>query len=240
MTVTPLKTPQTPRRDDDPLRAQLAQALEAAREAREVVDRQRAAIERTRSSVAAADKAVTVAEKGVEEARAAHAQALADAAAGDAAPPISGMRAARQAVVDAQDEVEAAKGALAQLKGTLPDFEAELREADIAVEAEISKILAVAVQELMDQAAEIARELLPLRRALLAFVMNDSPPRVSDRLAFDRGRQPLREAQAAVDAFFQAYDSIEDSQIDVWAFARKQLRADPHAPLPDVASPPPN
>ena len=75
---------------------------------------------------------------------AAHAQALADAAAGDAAPPISGMRAARQAVVDAQDEVEAAKGALAQLKGTLPDYEAELREAEIAVEAAISAILAEA------------------------------------------------------------------------------------------------
>ena len=237
MTVTTLKTA---RREDNPPRAELAEAIETACEAREGVDRQRKGIERARKAVSAAEAKVKAAEKGVQEAQQAHAYAIADAATADGPLPASGVRAARQAVVDAADEVEAAQGALAQLKATLPDFEAELREADIAVEAEISKIFAEAVRKLMDQAAEIARELLPLRRALIAFVMNDSPPRVSDRLAFDRGRQPLREAQNSVDAFFQAYDSIEDLQIDVWAVARKQLRADPHAPLPDVALPPPN
>ena len=179
----------------------------------------------TRIRVAAAKKAVQVAEAGVGKAQRDYASALADAAADDAAPPMSGMRAARQAVVEAQDSVAADEGALAQLKGTLPDFEAEFREAEIAVEAEISKILAVAVQNLIEKATEIARELSPLRKALLAFVMNDFPPRVSDRLAFDRGRQPLREAQNSVDAFFQAYDAIEDRQVDFWAVARRKICA---------------
>ncbi len=94
---------------------------------------------KTRGSLLDADLGLT-AEEGVKESRAAHARAIADAATADAAPKASGMRAARHAVTDAQEEIEAAKEALAQLRGDLPGLIEASGRADIAVEAAISAI----------------------------------------------------------------------------------------------------
>jgi hypothetical protein len=219
----------------DPLRVALAEALETARAAKEGVERQKAAIEKTRSSVRAAEAAVLTAEANVKKAQETHARAIADAATADDTIPISGIRAARQNVTDAEDQAAALMVALAQLRQDLSAWQADAREKEIAVEAAISAILAEAARKLIEKAAEIARELSPLRKALLAFVLNDRPPGVTDHLAFDRGREPLLEAQAAVDTFFQSFDGIEDKQFDLWTAVRKRLREDPHAPLPDFA-----
>jgi hypothetical protein len=219
----------------DPLRAELAAAIKTAEEARAAADRQKAAIERTRSSRLRATAAVKVAEEGVGKAQEAHARAIADAAADDAAPPTSGMRAARQAVVDAQDEADALKAAVEELKARLPDFEAAAREADIAVEAAISAILAVQAQQLLAKADAIARELAPLRNALFA-LWKDNPSGTVDLLAFQRGRAPLAEVQTAVAAFSEAVNAIDKS--DLWEQARDALRSNAYAPLPDFAPPP--
>jgi chromosome segregation ATPase len=227
MSISQLKTP---RRVDDPLRAALAQALEDAAVARESVERQRAAIEKTRGSVRAAERAVTTAQEGVGKAREAHAQALADSASSDTAPPASGMRAARQAVEDAQDEVEAAKGALAQLKQELPLWEGAAREADIAVEAAISAVLAVQVQPVLDRANGLLRELIPLRKTLFA-LLNDLPSAAGDVSAFERGRKPLAEMRAAVANLYTAAYFVDTSPVDTWTSARAALRADPNAVL---------
>jgi hypothetical protein len=216
----------------DPLRVGLAHAIDDAREAREAVERHRAAIERTRSSLRVAEKTLTVAEKGVEEARAAHAQALADAAASDTTPPASGVQAARQLIVLAQDEIEALKGALAQLRADLPAWENAVREADIAVEAAISAVLAVKAQQVLDKAREIARGLSPLRNALAA-LLKDHPSGAADYLAFERGRKPLAETQAAVAAFFQTINAV-DNKNDTWKQAREALREDAQAPFPEM------
>ena len=227
----------------DPLRAALAAAIEAAREAREAVARQRAAIEKTRSSIVAATKAVQTAQEGVEKAREAHAQALADAAAtADAQAPASGVRAARQIVEDKEDELSALKGALAQLKAELPSWENAAREADIAVEATISAVLAPHAHALLERAAAIARDLSPLRGALLA-ILSDHPAQGADVVAFEKGRVPLSEVQNAARSFFHRVSAVDDKQaVDPWLQARERLRADPFAALSTsgFVPPPPN
>ncbi len=229
-TVTSLHT-----KDADPLRSELAEAIEHAREAQDAVARQRAAIERTRSSVIAAEKAVKTAEEGVPLAAAAYAQALADAAADETAPPKSGVAAARLAVVDAQDEVEALKGALAQLKADLPGLQESALAEEVEVDSAISAVLLVPARALYERTSTLELELEPLRQAL-ATLLKDRMPEAGDALAHQRGRAPLNEVYAGI----MKFGAWRAGGPDLWTVARQRLRENAFAALPDDFAPPPS
>lgn len=219
----------------DPLREALAAAQQEAREAHRAVERQRLAIDKTRAAQREAEKAVSAAEEGIGAAREAHARALADAAAADTAPPLSSMRAARQAVTDAQDQAEALKAALAELKARLPDWERTARDADVEVERCISAILAPHAQKLFDRALALERDLAPIRQAL-ATLLQDRHKTSADVLGHERSRAPLGEVYAGI----MRFGAWRAGGPDRFAEARGQLREDWAAVLPDFAAPPPS
>ncbi|MGB8738904.1 MAG: IS21-like element helper ATPase IstB [Xanthobacteraceae bacterium] len=186
---------------------------------------------KTRGSLLDADLGLT-AEEGVKESRAAHARAIADAATADAAPKASGMRAARHAVTDAQEEIEAAKEALAQLRGDLPGLIEASGRADIAVEAAISAIPAPHAESLLARAQELTKLLAPLRAALGGLFESTSTA-FGESFSFEQGRRPLAPVLESVSAYFASTNVI--GRTPVWRAAREMLRADPFVTLPNFA-----
>ena len=221
----------------DPLRETLVAARSEAADAQQALERQRGAIERTRDAVRAAKKTALAAEENITKAAEDYATALANAAAAETAVPTGGVQAARQAVVDAQDQLDALQAALAQLRADLPGWENAVRQAEIAVESAISAILLPSVYQLLDRASEVRDQLRPLRKALLAFI-NEPPPNGFDHSSFDRGQKPLGEVRQAVMSFLSTMWKDDERQAcdNPWRSIRELLRADPYAMLPDLAS----
>jgi hypothetical protein len=95
----------------DPLRVQLQEAIKNATEAREALDRHKAAADKTRRSMWAAEKAHATALSGIDKAIGQHAETIAAAAADadpdeDTAPASSILHMARLAVANAADEAQ--------------------------------------------------------------------------------------------------------------------------------------
>jgi len=216
--------------NEDPLRVALVAALAAKAEADEAVKRQRSGIDRARSLVRAAESAVEEAEKGVTTAREAHAAAIADASANDTAPPASGMRMARLAKVEAEDEVEAAKAALAQLKADLPAVEANARAAAVAIDAAISLILAPYARQLLAKAIALKSQYSPVIAELWA-IFQDTPAGKPFDQHFDaqKGQAPLAEIRKEIEIFFETFAKFDRTGVnDPWKSARERLREFPH------------
>ena len=209
------------------LRAALASALHAKVKADEAVGRQRAGIDRARGGVRAAEAAAKEAEKAVTKARETHAEAIAAAAANDAAPPASGVRAARQAQVDAEDEVEAAKAALAQLKADLPAWEKAAVDAEVEVQKAISEILEPCARQLVHRARQLEQQMAPIRQALEDLCADSTEP----------SRKPLANVRAEAAGFLQPVRKITDLHApNLFRALRERLRADPNAELPDFVA----
>jgi hypothetical protein len=96
------------------------------------------------------------------------------------------VRAARQAVVDAEDELEAQRAALAQMRADLPNWQTEIVAADTEVEAAISAILAPLAEKLIARGREIASQLSPIREALAALWGEPSPANHDEALAHEQ------------------------------------------------------
>lgn len=219
---------------DLPDRAKLASAQEAARKANDAVARQRLAIDRARISVRTAENLLKVAEEAVGKAREAHAQALADAATTDTVPPTSPVQAARRAVIDAQDGVEAAKGAFTQLKEDLPGCQQVAREAEIAVETAISEVLVPHVRSLLDRATEIALELMPFKQTLFSVFAGGSTP---EGFVL-QGDAPLAAVRAEAGRLLGTISTNDRRLADPLAVCRARLRVDPYSPVDLTPSPP--
>lgn len=215
----------------DPLRQSLAAAVEKAADAREALNHHRSAIERVQANVRQGEHRIRAAEKALEEAQEAHAGALAAAAADDTPHPTNGVREARQAIADAQDDVEATKTALAQLKAELVDWERAAREADIELETAVTAVLEPQMRQLLDQAWELRNKLAPIRRSLFA-LFNDRPEMAKNDLGFEKGQQQLDAIREEVSKFFGSFGSdIDEKTAEPWRAARERLRADPYAAL---------
>ena len=234
MAVAKLKPP-----PDDPARAALAQALADLAAAKQNVERHEAATRKTWRAMREAETAIAKAEKGIEEAQAEQGHVLVDAAAADDddPPPPSGMvRLARQSRDDAVDELAALKSARDQLRRTLPDFEAEVRTADDAVEAAVSAILAPIVADLTARLEKLIREAMPLRELLHG--LSDAH---ADRLVSWAGRRPI---EAELDAARKIVWAPSIDSVNVlaafdgpWKAARAALRASPDADIGDLVAP---
>jgi hypothetical protein len=233
--ISRLHASTTSTRKDDPLRLALVDAIGEAEKARKALDRQKAGIERLQKQVWAGDDAIAAAQKAVEKAQKDHVDAIAAAAALDAPTPASTVPAARKAVVEVQEQVEAARAALTKLQAGLADWEREASEASTAVEAAISAILAPHVIELVKAARKIADQLTPIKVMMTALLhdQQDSPPPAQQReyFAFEKGRQPLEEAEAIVRGFFQDTRQWNMPAANPWNAAREKLRLDPLADI---------
>ena len=222
----------------DSLREALATKQQEAKEARQRADNLRAAVERARGVVRRLEQAVTAADKSITKAREEHAAAIASAATSDTAPPASGVRAARQAKADLEDELEAAKAALTKLKADLPAWEEVARKADIETEAAVNAVLVPHVQAVLEMVMNLHRQLVPLR-LVLASLCELPPTQWAEQPAWEKAQAPLQQVRAAIESFVtQEGKIVEPTGETVWQRARALLRENPHAALPDFAAPP--
>lgn len=241
MTVTSLKTA---RREDNPLRGELAAAIEAARAAREAVEQQRAAIARARELESETQRKLEAAKGAVTTAREEHARQLVGAAARGASLPTAGLvRVARAAETDMQDELEAVQAAVSELKADLPGLEEAARDVEIAREAAISSLFIAPAQALLSQAREMKSRLMPLRRVLQLLCVEEATRTThADSFAATKREKPLTEIRATIRDFLQERESAarDDGHKDIPDLlqeVRQRLRADPYAVI-DFAPPP--
>jgi hypothetical protein len=142
--------------------------------------------------------------------------------------------AARQAVIDCEDELEAQKSALAQMRDDLPNWSREVAAADVEVEAAISTIFAPLAEKLIERGEQIAAELAPIRDALATLWGEPSPIGHDKALAFERGRKPLAPTMDIVAEFLRTSQATEPVQPDPWSTCRARLRLDAFAALPEL------
>ena len=237
MAVAKLKPPPPA----DPLRVQLQEAIAAAAEARDVLDRHQQAHGKTRRAMWDAERSVRVAEEGIAKARKAHAAVIADVAVDDEAlPPSDIVRLARQSVTDAQDEYEALRGAFARLREDLPLWQADADKAAAAVEDAVSAALTPIITELISRLETNIRDSMATRSLLAGLVESHAARSI--------GPDGCRSIAPQIDAAMKLAwaHSIGDLTVSSapWTAARAALRADPDADVDDLlalpaSAPPP-
>jgi hypothetical protein len=217
----------------DQQRAPLVAALAAVAKAKEAVIKQKAAIDRLQrivwndpAKVAAAETAIQKAgERLAVEIGAAH-------AAGDEVPTSSGVRKARAALVDAQDEEAANKIALAKLRDDFKDLEAEARECEVEVEKAISAILEPLASQLLARTRKLVETLQPYTEMLAALHFESDRPSTWDgQRLYSEGHQPLEDMRKLAGELLCTAKSIFRAQPDPWVAARKALRENPNDKL---------
>jgi hypothetical protein len=191
-------------------------------------------VERTFDAVVAAEATLEKASAGVAKAQEAHVNAIARAAAAGTAAPRSKVPAARQAVADAADELEAQRAALAQMHDDLPKWDREVAAADVEVEAAISKMFIPIVEKMIERGEKIAADLFPIRDALAMLWGEQSPVGHGAALAFEDARKPLAPTIEMVSEFLRNSQAIERVQPDPWSTCRARLRSDAFAALPEL------
>jgi hypothetical protein len=225
----------------DALREKLAVSIKAAATARDNVEKHKAAISQLNSEASAAASNVEAAQAGVERAKRADAAVLASQAAKGLPSSNVGkeVRKARDAVTEAEDRRDALIAARQQLESELPDLKADVIEADTDCERIISEIIAPVIHELAAKARAITARLDPIKAALLTFLNSDRPPTLhatdaSEFLNYGKQRKPLEDAKAAAQAYFDDSSKFAMPDVNVWVAARRILRDDPFAPLPEI------
>ena len=157
---------------DDP-RDALREAIAARAVAHAKAELQQKAVERAHAMVREAEARLTVVGEALEATRSGHAEALAHAASTGAAPKANGaLRAARLALSDAEDEADAARAALEQLKADRGDD--QIAQAENAVLTEIARVLALTGGELLARAQRAKAELLILTETLYALTSEET------------------------------------------------------------------
>jgi hypothetical protein len=221
----------------DPLRALLARAQDAASNAHAKLARKRKAADELQRIVWGDPAKVEAAEKAIEKAGAALATAIGDAAAeGKEAPNGAGVRKARQALVEVQDQAAANKVAHTAMRADIKEIETEVRDSDVAVEAAISAIIAPLASEAIERTAKLVEMVRPHCEALAALWAEvDRPSAFDAQMDFNTARAPLDALRKRAAEVLQSAKSIYRASPDPWIEARKMLRADPHAKLDQLS-----
>jgi hypothetical protein len=235
---------------EDP-RAGLRQAIAAAAKAQVEAEQHQQAIQRAESMVAEAEARVSAANEALISVREKHAQALAEAAtSGQSTKSSNGVRNARLALSDAEDELEAAKAAFEHLQEASDGFRAENPQIDNQILIEVARVVAPIAERFLEQMRQRQAELLALQQAFLA--LTDEP---TDRFgeqqagipsfgndiqrlnAADARRAPVKELR---ERFFNLDRNVGQERAREVAAAfrrwRSELRRNADAPEPDGKS----
>jgi hypothetical protein len=222
-----------PRADANPLRVALAVKIREAAKIRHAAARHKQGVERTFDAVVAAEAEHENALAGVARSQAAHVAAIAHAAASGAEPPApSEIRRARRAVIDAEDQTESLKAALALMRADLQNWAKEVSLAETEVESAISAVLSQIAVRLIERGEQIASQLEPIRSLLNALWSEPSPPNHDQVLAHEQARKPLEAALESAAQFLRSSTAI-GTRHELWANLRAQLRIDAYSELPE-------
>ena len=224
----------------DLLRLALKQALEAEAAAREAAEQHRLGVSRAWRHARSAKQAIADAEAEVAKAAEEHVEALADAAAADApAPAPTAVRRAREGVEDAAASEHAAQLAWAKMKAEAPAYEAAAKAASFAVDSAVASVLAPNMAELVEQARMLIDELEPIARVLRGLALDGQlGPSASpeESIAKVRAQRPLDEIRRiGIEQLNRAVGlaSTKGDERELIQEARRRLRADPAAELPE-------
>jgi hypothetical protein len=166
-----------PKLAGDPLRANLAEAISARDEAQRAAEDARGAVARARAMVAQAEARLVSAAATTASAKEAWAERMTTAAAtGVAPPPDRGTRDARLGEVDAQDDLDAARSALATCEAAVGGPEYLVGKAEERAAAAADAVLvgpgAVTVAKLLAE-AQVVQDDLVNRRVVLRFFLRE-------------------------------------------------------------------
>jgi hypothetical protein len=227
--------------DGDPLRDALRSALQAETEARDAVERQKSAISRAWKATRAAAAVVAERAKGVEAAQGEHHAAIAAAhAADEPAPAPSGVRLARQGLEDAEENASAHAVAHRNLKADLPVRQAEALAAEANVDEIVSAILAGPAEHLIAKAEELILKLEPITHVLRGLIGDGETrrmPTIEESFAQERARKPLNAVRERAMTVLNAAVNLarmQGNERELFQEARRRLRADPGAELPEA------
>ena len=240
MTRTNLKLAEAPSVE----RTTLAEAIERSTDAERIAIAAREAVTRASEMVKAATAQLDDATADVATARERQATNMAAAAkSGAASSPDKSMREARAQEIDASDELDAARAALAACEAALIEPEKTHTNAQQYVESCADAVMATGVAALLVEAEAIQRE-LGVKRAVLQFLRKDCIEPycpASEIINWDEvnaggvPRSKKNEAPAVskfLDApVFSFYDTTHPA-IEPWRAARDALMRDASAPLP--------
>ncbi len=156
-----------------PERAELAAAIEHVASAASTVEAVRAAVERAREMVNTASDRLADARAKVAEAKAAHTDRLvASASSGETLAPDTTLRAARMNEIEAGDDLDAARDALALVEARLDDPEYDHRHAKERLERAAEAVFVSEVDRLIEEAREAQAKVAEKRAVLQAVAAN--------------------------------------------------------------------
>jgi hypothetical protein len=253
--VAPLRKNGDPR---DPARDGLREAIAARAEAIAEAEQHRQAIERTRGLVADAERRVDLAGENLEAVRGQHAQAIAASATAASAtagqsPKANGqMRAARAALDDAEDEVQASRAALETLEAHGDGLGDEVATAASNVHVAIAEVVRPIGEGLLARAKQLRVELECTLGILYALseeeFSNSERARQLDIPVFssiykghaarDARNVPLNSLRVELEAFnsLAAQDDLRRAAraaLEPWLQWREILQRDPGTPVPE-------
>lgn len=226
----------------DPLRAALAQAIADKATAESALEQHREAIARAANLALDAEARLAAATAELEKARGQRVHALAHAAAGRGATSKIPMREVRDAALDAQDEIDAARGAVDVLRTELAGLEDTVREAGNRVVAARNAVIAPIAAARIQQMREAETTLIANAAVLNELLAADKGGDRDDWKGQSVRNKPLDEVRDEFRAFNRpgAMVGNDDDRKHArklaaeWSAAVKSLEADPFAALPQV------
>jgi hypothetical protein len=235
-------------RHDPPARSaereKLASAIAEAQETQRAADGVRHAIARAADMVSKARTRLEAAQAAVASAKEQQAYRLAAAAAsGTPAALASTMKQARADEVDAQDEIDAAEAALAQLKAQLAGAEEASQLAAHRRIAAVDAVMRVVAANFFADTEQVVEELLA-RRAVLRFLREPDPLHQPLNFYVARERdEPFAEMRNQIQRhLLNSVGRLRDDgngedwrgheKLKPWSSAREALFSDADTPLP--------
>jgi hypothetical protein len=235
--VTPLAAPASPA-DDQP-RELLRKAQVELGRARDAQRSHGAAIARAEELAKAAREKLATAESAVTSAKQRHADAIADSVV-SGAPASSGVRAARAAVTDAADEVEAAEAAILTLRERQGDFLEDIKRAEYALIGARNTVIAAIAGELLEQARDAKARYFAGCEILKILIGNDRLPELANVVESLRltgaARAPLAALEHEVDELLTNNRHLGGELARSYEAWRQQLLVDPDKPPPEFAA----
>jgi hypothetical protein len=201
---------------DDP-RCALREAVARMKQAQTAVDDVDNVAARARSFLREIEGRIAEAATGVSTAREIHAAAVVDAIArGEKPPPATGLKAARAAEVDLQDQRDAAQSSIDTIRQDKAAAAAELERAERVVKAAIAGALEPTARKLLEKARIHRIEFLKAIYAIDAIhllIPEDIPQQVQVLLAYnapgnvDLSLSIQRDWKAAIEALKNSADA---------------------------------